>query len=257
MPNRTQKDKPGAMTRDVMDGGIRKRAKEAPSLGQNIIGVLVGENEQKFFVHEALLKKSSVYLRNALKECWKLASGFDTDVIWIRTVEPRTFEIYIKWLYFGKIFSIEDDDAEDHGGGTHGIHEFPRLCDLYIFGDYIQDVSLKNAAIDALIAATVERNRYPTALAARTCCNTPPTSKLYQLLVDFYAWTTTPGWIDEKNAEEDPSCDVADAPPKFWRDVLRATWKAGGAVFKDNKTYPWAKDKCKYHEHSDAEGKCV
>ncbi|KAK0639220.1 hypothetical protein B0T16DRAFT_238393 [Cercophora newfieldiana] len=118
-------------------------------LNDRIITIVVGEGptERKWSVHEALLSAKSPYFRDLLNkddEARKMREVF------FRHTQPKMFSMLLQWMYgttFGpatgpRIFRYAVPDGEDYT-----VSDYIRL---YILGDKLKIVGVKNAAIDAV-----------------------------------------------------------------------------------------------------------
>lgn len=72
--------------------------KKGPSLEGQTISVLVGKDESEFNVHEELICGGSPFFRNAMKKEWA-AMRSEARKIRLPDHDPRTFRIYMQWLY--------------------------------------------------------------------------------------------------------------------------------------------------------------
>ncbi|KEQ76599.1 hypothetical protein M436DRAFT_69568 [Aureobasidium namibiae CBS 147.97] len=130
--------------------------------------VLVGPEETKFVIHQALLCDKSKYFAKALTGSFEEGT---TGIVRLEDVSPVLFKIVVSWLYWGKIaYSVSDDDLSIDQGfkklkreddkfsenlnaddtSTWPIHILVRL---YILADRLDIKDLRNDIIDALVTS--------------------------------------------------------------------------------------------------------
>lgn len=193
-------------------------------------------------MHKSLLVTSSNFFRAALKEPWEECKG----QVKLLKEKPGLFELYVQYLYHGKIFSCFSEDNPQ----THD--EWIRLWDLYILGDCLQDECFRNSVLDALVEKANKDERYPTQLAADTYANTPPGSPMRRLIVDFHVWTGQGGsFTKTAHNKAAKHHDYFTGPREFFLDTIVAFADAGPDLYKSIRQKPRIKDPCVYHEHKD------
>lgn len=116
---------------------------------------------------------------------------------------PSVVELYVQWLYTGRVFSQQTPKAEGASG-----KEFDLLVEGFIFGEKIGDGAFKDVMIDALIHCVATRDStgnfmYPsTKWVDRAYEGTGERSPLRKLMVHFYAFHVRSAWIkDSSNTE--------------------------------------------------------
>ncbi|KAK4542375.1 hypothetical protein LTR36_006832 [Oleoguttula mirabilis] len=120
---------------------------------ESMVTVKVGIH--KFVVHRHLLIDRSQYFTEKLNNGTTIRvrsrptdddieddddDGEDDDDD-CEDAEGITFEIYVKYLYSGKIQCEVGDGGEDHDGSLSNA-EYKSLCRLFILAEKVQDVTL-------------------------------------------------------------------------------------------------------------------
>jgi hypothetical protein len=150
-------------------------------------------------VHEDLLSQHSPFFASAAKEDWK--EGQEHRVP-LPDDAPYVVDLYIHWVYSGKIFSRksrqeeEEDVKERKSADESGV-----LVRAYVFGEKIQDGDFQDAVIDALVHSIAMPDKsgncwYPGASQIdQAYKGTPEGSPLRQLLVDIYMFYGDSKWL--------------------------------------------------------------
>jgi hypothetical protein len=178
---------------------------------------------------------SSGFFNTALKTEWK--EGQEQDVKLPET-EVEIFEIYVKWLYTGRVFLAKEGDRDIAGTSSK---EWPRWSSCYILGDFLQDFDFKDACIDTCIEAMCDTIQIPHGLPRWIYACSTPTSAHRGLAIDTFinCWTRAT-WME-----------YTSRPAEFFVDVLRLI---GPQLEAGMKRVPVSKylnsnDTCKYHDH--------
>ncbi|KAF1950252.1 hypothetical protein CC80DRAFT_598274 [Byssothecium circinans] len=174
-----------------------------------------GQNAHKiqvFWMHEAPLVQRSHFFAMALNGNWKES---DEKIVVLPDDDPEIFKLYLGLIFTNRVYVVKKK-AEDVDYLAHSEHEYGRLCELYILAEKLQDATSKNLLIDAILARSRQVDgdgmlRYPNSgIVAMVYDNTPESSPLRRLLVDFYAdhWVT--GWVLD-----------AETPKDFFVDLVK------------------------------------
>ncbi|KAK3062100.1 hypothetical protein LTS18_004822 [Coniosporium uncinatum] len=142
--------------------GVRMRAADAPPLGHETFQILVGKKATPFTMHKDLVSNSSLFFKAAINGNWKES---EEGIVRLSEDAPETFDIYYKWLYFGKLFVEFEGDTTYTDGKRTSNKLLPRLTTLYQLGDKFQDHRFENAVMDALIDSVTELKAYPVGQA--------------------------------------------------------------------------------------------
>ncbi|QIW96667.1 hypothetical protein AMS68_002185 [Peltaster fructicola] len=177
---------------DVCDPRAPKRM--ALSLGPDLITIKVGTQQQSYCIHSQLLCADSQFFRSATKKEWK--EGQNREIA-LPEDTTEVFDIYIQWLYQKKILcQIDDSNPVD----KEVSDQYRLLIDVFIFGDKVQDIPLKDATINALCNLSDLRNEKnlcidPTGVnVTRAYRGTMPGSPLRKFFATLYSWFTLPSW---------------------------------------------------------------
>lgn len=207
------------------------------------ITILVDLDETKFMIHEDVITSSSKFFRAACSGGFKEAQE---KVVRLPDIDVETFKLYAHWLYTGMVGPLAEPEvmAED----SFGRIRFERAAKLYIAGDVLDDLRLRNAATDSFVQVseliTFVPSPYVISLAYYT---TLQDSKIRTLLVDEYLGLETPTHADWLKEVSD------DLPKAFLVDLHCAKIKNPRIM----KKAPYEQDQCRYHEHNDEVPKCT
>jgi hypothetical protein len=158
--------------------------------------VLVGPTgeEEKFTVHKDLVCASSKFFMVASSKRW--LEGREKAVR-LPEVKKETFQAYVVWIYAGKVNvnkSIKGDVKLAAG------EEFRETVDLYLLGDVLDDLQLRNAAMRAIVTGLEDWNVQPSCkLINHIWDSTPPGSLLRAMIADYILkrWDSTCSFVKE------------------------------------------------------------
>jgi hypothetical protein len=138
--------------------------------------ILVGPEETKFVVHQALLCDKSPYFAKALTGAFEESK---TGIVKLEDISPFLFNILVSWLYYGKIVytvsdngsSVESEFADFRRGDellAGGVNAddtstWPKLLlvELYVRADRLDIKELRTNAIDVLNDSLMHSKRTP------------------------------------------------------------------------------------------------
>jgi hypothetical protein len=202
---------------------------------QGIIKTLsVGPLEVEFVVHEDILCKSSPFFASACKEEWKQGRE---HYIPLKGDEPSIVDLYLQWIYTGRIFSRPSDEGGSEGEGELGI-----LVEGYIFGEKVQNVDFKDAVLDAIVKCfpiPSKKNKVccpPVLCVDKAYGGTPEGSQLRKLLVAIYATRGSRAWLRGTTSME----FLADLAARL---LDERKWPTTGLDLTG----------CEFHQHGDDE----
>lgn len=138
------------------------------------ITVLVGSEEDQceFTVHKNLICAGSKFFNAACSKLW--AEGKE-KVVRLPNANAEAFQAYIVWIYAGKIAVNKSSSGR----------EFRQTVELYLLGDVLDDLHLRNEAIRTLVEKSREwRFHPPPDLMNRIWNLTTPESQLRKMIVD-------------------------------------------------------------------------
>ncbi|KAF2102654.1 hypothetical protein NA57DRAFT_27179, partial [Rhizodiscina lignyota] len=152
--------------------------------GTTFVTVLVGRSQEKFLVHEGLIRARSAFFEKALSRDWKEAQK---KLVELPETDVPQFTLYERWLYTSTIYSRSEDGL--------GVSEGRLLIESYFLGDMLQDADFKDAVIDAIINVLIKDKIYATFWGKDIYENTPPESPLRKLTVDCHLDQRDTDWF--------------------------------------------------------------
>ncbi|KAE9976074.1 hypothetical protein EG328_002845 [Venturia inaequalis] len=211
---------------------ILTRYRDDPSkFGKKMCRIFVDDDTEPYTVHHDLITASSEFFNRALNGEFEERNG---DVK-LPEHKSSTFEVYSKWLYSDVISHppVHDD--------TIAVYK------LYVLGDTIRDGRFRNSVVDFIIKSVTVSNECPVGIGAVNYAfeNTPKSSKLTKLLIDFWAYGAQTEWFEIASTQN------ADGqyPSEFLYEVLRVSLLSPGKTKEADR--PWIKNLCQYHDHED------
>jgi hypothetical protein len=133
--------------------------------------VFVGQFEQVFIVHKDKLTMKSKFFRAACSRNWTERA---TDTVRLPEVGLDTFQMYTDWVYSDTIVPPEPSTTA--------------LIKLYLLGDFLDDVRLRNATMRLLVASVHTYKTSPRVVSIKSIWNnTAPNSLLRSWIVDVAA----------------------------------------------------------------------
>jgi hypothetical protein len=142
-----------------------------------------------FHVPEILLTEKSEFFQAACRNEWKEATS---RVIKLPDVEPCIFNLYLFWVYRGKL-AVRNDwriIQEDYSDTAPAIQS--SLVKLWILADRLADIRLRTATVDEMMLATSNIARsdgvllFLPELTVIAWSATTPGRSLRRLIVDYY-----------------------------------------------------------------------
>lgn len=157
--------------------------------------IVVGYQEETFYVHENLIRASSPFFDKALSCLWQDSAQ---KTIQLPDDEPHIVAIYVSWLYHGTlpVFSNE----------TRHSAEYLIILKAYTFGDKVLDTRFKNTAICALIEKSttlVDGKQWYSGISAieYVYSNTSESAIVRKLLVDMFVMDARDSWFQQWEEE--------------------------------------------------------
>jgi hypothetical protein len=194
------------------------------------IKVVTGEVESKtgqrtYHVHASFLTRSSEFFQTALKKEWQEGQQ---RLVNLPLAMPNAFEVYVKWLYTGKLFSNVSILAAER----RERYEIPFR--LYELGEILLDREFQNRVTDMIVAVSRDRltaedgitgRWYPGILIIGELYSaTPACSPVRRLAVDLFALKGETKWI--KNTGFDPEDKYQS---EFMADLIDRLFEIGVA----------------------------
>ncbi|KAK5120435.1 hypothetical protein LTR85_006374 [Meristemomyces frigidus] len=193
--------------------------------------VKVGSPATTYFVNEHLICNASMYFATAMKQEWREGRRRVLDLC---DENPKTFNIYLNWLYRKKLVIgyTEDQNAVEHS-------KWSCLVNAYILGDKLIDPDFKDVVTDAMVLLYLTKRHagvrvYPgCSHRVKLYENTTEGSKARKLFVHLFA------------AYKTPHAEIERDPKEFLVDLTRSLMLGTQEDFeKTAKT-------CLFHEHKD------
>jgi hypothetical protein len=175
----------------------------------------VGSVERSFIVHADVICVKSKFFRAACSERWKEGQE---KLVHLPEVDPEIFQRYVDWAYCDTL--VADDDISD------AVHMSVKL---YLLGDLLDDVRLRNKTMKALYRNVHIDLLAPGPGGMRLIWEkTPPGSLLRNFAVNAVTTRMNPG-IFEKHIEEWPAGLVQQAAAKLKHQVTTTKPDVAGA----------------------------
>lgn len=156
--------------------------------------MLVGEEEKRFTVHEDIICQKSEFFQDA---CSQLSREGQEVIVRLPDIRaPYMFPVYMNWTYtndmtIDKLASLLDE-----------CYVGKELVELYLLGDVLKDVKLRNKVLRLLY---MHFREYNTTLTAEQCHivweHTTSDSSIRKMLVDHIATVMAPALFREMRAE--------------------------------------------------------
>jgi hypothetical protein len=162
-----------------------------------MVTVKVGCKEEKFLVHEDVLRMTSSFFNTALKKEWD-ASRKEERTVNLSEEQPGILGIYLHWVYMKAlptfIVGSQNPGAENP--------EYKVLAHAYALGERLLDTSFKNAVLQALCDAIGNQPYYETTCLGATTIHiiyggTTAGSPARRLLVDIWAYAACEQWATQ------------------------------------------------------------
>lgn len=207
---------------------------------------MVGEGQEKFYVHEPFLIATSAFLKNALKPQWK---GRGEKSIALPDSSAVAFGIYSEWLYTGHINIIKELGKAEPQSKSNQVAtsevEWTKWGQCYELGQFLQDADFTDALIDFAIAQMNDEEQYIDSLPKIIYPLTPKNSLHRKLVVEIATKVWLP--ISLKNLQS------SEHPMEFLADLSIAmsnTFRDGGVKSVGACEFFKNVDTCKYHGHT-------
>ena len=163
---------------------------------------VTGPEAAVFYAHEKLLTSSSLVL---VRSCRELGSASSNRRIFFENLDPRSFNLYLNWLYTSAITLSSADSTGEQRYEDH----WPLLINLYVLSIRLEDLDFADAVTDAMVSyfAHTKRSDWGLQLPISNWKhflydNTPPKAKVRRLLVQMYAHVRDPVLLDERDPAE-------------------------------------------------------
>jgi hypothetical protein len=188
-----------------------------------MITALVGPEETPFSVHQEAICDKSKFFRAACSKRW--VEGQERRVR-LPEVKVEAFRHYCKWIYSGSIpTSLCTPESELDGK----VAEHALLVSLYVLGDSLDDVQLRNLTTQELSTSLERSDLLPSpSMYADVWSSTPSGSLFRKQLIDI---------VVARLSLDDLATSIAKYPLEFLQELVLAamtevpvvTWEAATA----------------------------
>ncbi|EMD85158.1 hypothetical protein COCC4DRAFT_66532 [Bipolaris maydis ATCC 48331] len=217
---------------------------------QSFVVIKVGPEKVPYEVHKALLTHYSEYFSSALNGPWKEAQE---NSITLNDIDPKTFGIFVHWLYTQKIATEEEVNhiLETHPCDEHDDNPYITvLTEAVVFGDRFLAPDFRKAAQNHTVDYICRQNgkhMVPFLYASKYAFeNLPDSHKLckFLIVVHCHYMRYHGGYMD-------------GLMTGWYRDNLPRTFLVGlikrYTVLAEILSYSGygPDDRCTYHEHAD------
>ena len=154
---------------------------------------------QEFTVHRHLICANSKFFKAACSKLW--AEGKE-KVVRLPEVRVDAFQAYVVWVYTGKVVFNRQAPR----------HQLRDTIDLYLLGDLLDDLLLRNTAMRTLVIRLPVWNVIPSVgLVNHIWAFTPTGSPLRQVIIDTI--------VKRVGRASLGHCVTADHPAEFLHDI--------------------------------------
>lgn len=139
---------------------------------------VVGTEKIEFTLYTSIATRSSKFFQAAMSRDWKECRE---KRVTLAEVDVDVFQGYLQWLNTGDIPFARFEDSST-----------TTCAELYILGDFLDDVSFRNAVLDDLMNVVCAFHRVPSArLITLVWEQTPADCPLRKLILEIYAAGST------------------------------------------------------------------
>ncbi|KAL9594782.1 MAG: hypothetical protein Q9219_006841 [cf. Caloplaca sp. 3 TL-2023] len=194
----------------------------------------VGQEKSHWSLHRDLLCYHTPYFQERCSGKGKERNG----TVELEEEDPQAFQLFVKWLYQGKIDDVSDMPVEKKWEHADACQK------LYILCDKVNMPQLKNIAIDQFRKGCHEAGLVPGPEEIKPIYDTTPPRSPMRKLVSQIAARQIMDPDSESDAAMYRMCFEANAD--FAIDVVNAIRQGSGPkLFHD----PTAGKGCFYHDH--------
>ncbi|KAF2279316.1 uncharacterized protein EI97DRAFT_172185 [Westerdykella ornata] len=203
--------------------------------GQMIeIEVGTGEQKRRWHIHRELL----IYQSELLEE--EIGGKKNGDKIHLPDQDPAGFELFLKWLYQGKLDDVSDIPGQDRQ------YEYAVSCHkLYLLCERLGLEQLKNIAMDQYRKGLNLSELVPDPNEINDIYRqSPPGSPWRKLMIQIAARQ-----IMDPQSDRDVSTyrECFEGNPDFAIELVKSIKEATGGVLLDDPTE--GDNDCDYHDH--------
>jgi hypothetical protein len=207
--------------------------------------LILGPDEQEFYISKDLICSQSEFFAAACSEQWETGR---TNITRLKEDNPDAFTLFLIWLSTGTIEDSAElidaanlDKKQDNGALTN---EFLRLAECFVLGDALQAQEFCNYIVDVLIGKCNTSTKMLCSsdeAVEYVWTHTPRSSTLRRLILDNFAADI----ILDFDAIARPSA----AAQEFYFELSKVAitaWRTKSVLLD-----VWKKDPCLYHKHAD------
>lgn len=188
-----------------------KRRSDINEFG-NIVTVLVGTEEERFVLHQDAVCAKSKFFKAACSKQW--LEGQER-IVRLPEAGAAIFQAYCSWIYSGELQELTCTAASDV---ADGIAECKSLIKLYLLGDSLDDIALRNQMNVVLFKAMENQKKLvENGLIRLVWESTVPKSSMRGMIVDVFVSRHSCAQFAER---------VSDFPTKFVQEVAVAAMEA-------------------------------
>jgi hypothetical protein len=212
----------------------------------DMITIEIGPLHTTYRVHRKILLYHSEYFRKALQGCWK--EGEEGKVI-IEDLKPLAFDVFVNWLYTGKIPSTYEAWAAQEAkeeAGSYIRRVDVLILQAYVVADRLVATKLLNAISNFFVDANVDSTPYYE-IVIYAFKNIPAGRRVLALLIDTHCR------YSEESDDVQLNSDLS-VESQLPHDFLLRVMKRYRQTCKDR---DWDRDiiACDYHEHTSEDKK--
>jgi hypothetical protein len=139
----------------------------------------VGPQEKRFTIHQDVICDKSKFFKAACSKRW--IEGHE-KLVRLPEVKPEVFQHYFNWIYSGVVHATRITPESDT---VDGVAEHELFLNLYIHGDTLEDVQLRNLTTQRFCTSLRSGGRLPNYnTCAKTWAATPPGSLFRKQIID-------------------------------------------------------------------------
>lgn len=162
------------------------------------ITVLVGDKEKRFTVHKDVICVKSKFFRAACSKRWR--EGQEKIVRLPEVRSASIFQLYMDWTYGNESGLFKETYFDSTTLAASDVVD--RLIGLYLLGDVLDDVKLRNYTL-RLMTAVIKGSRFllHPMQCHRVWRRTVPNSPLRKYVVDLVVTLSSPEVFRNRSAE--------------------------------------------------------
>jgi hypothetical protein len=186
----------------------------------NIVTVLVGAEEKRFILHQDLVCAKSKFFKVACSNRWREGQE---RIVRLPEAEAATFKVYSTWIYSG---DIEEDACTPTSDKRDRFAAQTSLIKLYLLGDTLDDIQLRNRTIRMLSTSVKRLDAIPgISNVDQIWESTVSGSLLRKMIIDLFIWIADHSYFVKS---------IHRFPASFVQEVAVASLGALGTKDLDN-----------------------